>query len=241
MKIGIVVPVPEPTGISLEKDILRQTSVASPQTEVSVRYIKGGKPFIEIEYEDAYAVPATIEAAIQAEADGMDAIVINCTADTGLDACRECVSIPVVAPTESAMHLAAQLSHRFSVLTFSNRTERRFEQMARSFGLAHKLASVRSFEQRLDDMDLEDPELVQRLFEVGKKCVQEDSAHSIILGCTYFEVMSKSLKSSFSQTGIPVQLLEPYSIALHQAEALVMMHLSQSKLTYPYPQGILRK
>ena len=241
MNIRVITPVPEPVGISLEGDIQRLKAVASPQTNVSVGYIKEGKPFIEIDYEDAYAVPATIEAAIQAESEGMNAIVINCTADTGLAACRECVSIPVVAPTESSMHLAAQLSDRFSVLTFSTRTVRRFEHMARVYGMAHKLASVRSIELPLDEMDHEDPELVQRLFEIGKKCVQEDGAHSLIMGCTAFEIVSQALQSFFSQIGMPILILEPYSIALHQAEGLAMMNISQSKLTYPYPKDILNK
>ena len=85
-----------------------------PNLNIKMTYIEKGPPVIESEYEDALAVPATVEEAIKAEKAGADAIVINCTADTGLEQCRECLTVPVVAPTQSTMYLAAQLAHKFS-------------------------------------------------------------------------------------------------------------------------------
>jgi allantoin racemase len=190
---------------------------------VSVRYIKSGKPFIEGDYEDAYAAPGTVEAAVDAQRDGVNAVVINCTADTGYEACREQVSIPVVPPTQAAMHLSVQLAHRFSVLTFSVRTIPRFERLAWKFGLWNRLASVRSVELPLEGMNPQDEGFLEALFLQGKRCVLEDGAHSLIMGCTAFELVSPALREKFRQDGIPILILEPYLVALKTAEALARM------------------
>mgnify|MGYP003320815669 CR=1 FL=1 len=42
--------------------------------------------------------------------------------DPGLQGARECVSIPVIGPCETAMHFASMLGHKFSVLTVLERT-----------------------------------------------------------------------------------------------------------------------
>jgi allantoin racemase len=238
MKIRVINPIPEGVGISTEGDIARLKAAERPGTEISVAYIKSGKPYIIGDYEDSLAVPGTIQAAIQAEREGMDAIIINCTADTGVSACRECVTIPVVTAMETSMYLAAQLSHKFSVLTFSNDTIVRYESMAWKFGLWHKLASVRSIEIQLAQMDHEDPNFVDALYRLGKKCVEEDNAHSLIMGCTAFELVSKPLQDFFRQAGIPILIIEPYAISVRMAETLAILKISQSKLSYPMPKDI---
>ena len=166
----------------------------------------------------------------------MDAFVINCSADTGLAACREAVNIPVVGAAQPAFHLAAQLTHRFSVLSFLERVNQRFEEMAWNWGLAHKLASVRSVEIPLLNFFDEQDVLVQKLFDAGMQCIQEDGAHGLILGCTDFEDVYQPLKEKFQEANVPVVLFQPYVIGVYQAYQLVMMGISQSKLTYPRPK-----
>jgi allantoin racemase len=240
VKIRVINPVAAAVGGSNEAEIARLTAAASQQTEISFRYIADGPLSIESDYEDALAVPDTVRAAIEAEQEGMDAVLINCTADTGLAACRECVAIPVVAPSMAAMHLAAQLVHRFSVLTFLDRTIPRFEDMAHRWGLGHKLASVRSVEIPVLSISDDETTLAHDLFDVGQRCVLEDGAHALVLGCTAFELVSAQTRGLFMQANTPVVLLEPYLVALRQAEALVLMGIGHGKLSYPYPKDRIR-
>ena len=55
-------------------------------------------------------------AAMQAEKEGVDAIVIESGGDSGLVACREAVSIPVVGLTECSVMVAQMLSRKFGLL-----------------------------------------------------------------------------------------------------------------------------
>jgi allantoin racemase len=121
------------------------------------------------------------------------------------------------------MHLSVQLAHRFSVLTFSVRTIPRFERLAWKFGLWNRLASVRSVELPLEGMNHQDEGLLEALFLQGKRCVQEDGAHSLIMGCTAFELVSPALREKFRQEGMPILILEPYLVALKTAESLARM------------------
>ena len=66
-----------------------------------------GPASIECEFDEAMAVPGLVVEAIRAERAGADAIVIDCMGDPGLKAAREVVSIPVLGPAQTAMHLAA--------------------------------------------------------------------------------------------------------------------------------------
>lgn len=237
MKIGVISPIPGAIGVDDSGDIARLTAKARPGTELAFVYTQGGKPWIEGAYDDALAVPGVLKAAIEFEHSGMQAIVINCTADTGLNAVRECVSIPVVAPMMASMHLAAQLSSRFSIVTFMERTCLRFEEMARNLGLSDRLASVELISFYSENIENSD-EMLEQLFEAGVRCVKEHKAHAMILGCTALEMAAGRLREKFKDAGIEILLLEPYSIALHLAEDLVDMGLSHSKLTYPSPREL---
>lgn len=236
MIITVITPIKPPPGSGEQSKDDRILAAAGPQTEIRHIYAPDTPDVIESEYEDALAVPSTVRVAVEAQRNGADAIVINCTADTGLAACRECVSIPVVAPTLAAMHLAAQLAHRFSVLTFLERINERFEEMAWRWGLHHRLASVRSVEIPVLELADNSGALAERLFEAALQCYRDDGAHALILGCTDFEVVSQQVSALLQEAGTPVLLIEPYVVAVRQAEALVSMGIGHSKLTYPFPK-----
>ena len=67
-------------------------------------------------YEETLAAPQVIQRILEAERNGMDAVVIDCMSDPGFDAVREAVSIPVIGQTQVCSFLASALSHRFSIL-----------------------------------------------------------------------------------------------------------------------------
>lgn len=239
MRVHVVTPIPGSVGVSLADDLARLKKPARPSTEIIVSYVEGNPPSIESEFEDALAVPGTVRAAIKAEKEGADAVVINCTADTGLKACRECLTIPVIGPSQSAMNLAVQIAHRFSVLTFSVRTIVRFEEMAFQLGFGRHLASIRSVETPVENIDCDNAEFVNELFAAGRQCA-EDGAHALVLGCTAFEIVADALRARFAHAGIDIVLVEPYRNAVCLAEALVDLKLSQSKVTYPIPGHIMK-
>ena len=100
-------------------DVIREQlhAVARPGTFVDVVNPPGAPPAIESALDEAACVPPMLALVREAQDRGYDAVVIACFSDPGLDAAREATDLPVVGIQDAAMHLAAQLGYRFTVLT----------------------------------------------------------------------------------------------------------------------------
>ena len=233
MRIRVVIPsiTKEYKALGLEQ----YSPSARPGTEISVTLLDQGPASIESRYDETVATPDIVRKVVEAEKDGVDAVIIDCMADPGLDAAREMVSIPVVGPAETAMHFAAMLSHRFSVVTVLDRLAPLFDRHAAKMGLVERLASVRAV--NITVLELGDTErVVKALIEQSAKAVRVDGAHLIVFGCTGMVGLAGDVKKGLEDQGIlDVPVIDPAILAVKIAEALVDTGLSHSKRTYPHP------
>lgn len=110
-----------------------------------------------------------------------------------------------------------------------------FEDQATAYGVKDKLASVRSVEFPVLEMEEGRERLSALLVEQAVKAVQEDGAHVIILGCTGMMGLALEVEEGLRERGCPVPVIDPATVALKTAEALVDLGLSHSKKSYPYP------
>jgi len=225
--------VPARGGLSQDREAYLR-SICLTDAEITILLPRSSPRSLSSSYEDALAAPEVIRLAREAEADGAHAIVINCTADTAIEAVREALSIPVVAVSEASFHLAAQLAHRFTVLTFADRIAPRFRSMAQRWGMSNQLASVRSVQIPLESLPGSST-LAEHLAAVALEAIDHDGAQLLILGCTDFETAGSELGSLLQASGKAVPVLKPYMIGMHLAESLVAMRLAQSKISFPIP------
>lgn len=202
---------------------------------VSHSQITSGPGSIECEFEAAMSVPGTIEKAIEAEREGAHAIIIDCMGDPGLRAVREVVSIPVLGPAETSMHVAAMLGHRFSVITVLRRLRASFENEAAIYGLSTKLASVRHVDIPVLELEDDLPTTQARLVEQAVIAVEQDGAEAVIFGCTGLMGCAAAVRQGLLAKGIDIPVVDPIPTAVSVAAALARVGLSQSKLTYPMP------
>jgi allantoin racemase len=233
MKIRSVAPViTESFGPMIIEEFER---VARPDTEISNVFLESGPASVESAYDEAVAIPDVIARVREAEEEGMDAVIINCFGDPGLDAAREVVSIPVVGPCEASMHVAAILGHKFSVITVLERLIPELELHAQKYGVGWKLASARSIDLPVLDLEKGREQFVDRMVDKAVEAIEEDGAHVIVLGCTGLAGLDQQVKNGLREKGYEVPVIDPASIALKVAEALVDSKLAHSKRTYPYP------
>jgi allantoin racemase len=233
MKIRVIIP-----SITKEFEALgleQYAPGARPDTEISVALLEKGPASIESRYDEVVAVPGVVRRIVEAEKDGVDAVIIDCMADPGLEAAREMVSIPVIGPGQTAMHFAGMLAHRFSVITVLDSAAPMFDLAAVRAGVAERLASVRAV--NIPVLELGDTERVIRaLTEQSGKAVTDDGAHLIVFGCTGMIGLAGDVKEGLEDLGIvDVPVLDPPILAVKVAEALADMGLSHSKRTYPLP------
>jgi len=207
-------------------DVIRDqlAVVRRPATEVVVLNPPGAPPAIESALDEAQCVPPTLEVVARARSDGYDAVVIACFSDPGLDAAREATTLPVVGIQESAMHLAAQLGHRFSVLTtLAHRSPVR-ERAALLHGLDRRLASCVPLNLPVLDTVVDRERVLERVVSAGRLAIERDGADVLLLGCAGLGDLSPRVHAL---PGVPV--IDPNAAALKLAETLVDLGLSHSK------------
>jgi len=206
---------------------------AAPGVTVTVHGAAAGYPSIESE-RDAVAVSPHIVAGLQrAEAEGAAAGIVGCFSDPALDACRETMRMPVIGPGQASVMLALQLGERFSILTPLETGAKRQWPRLRAQGVSDRLASVRGVGVSVVDLARGSETAMERLVAVGRRCLEEDGADVLVMGCMSMAFMGVDRDLSGRLGGAPV--VNPVLAALKTAEAMLAMGLSHARSAWPRP------
>lgn len=219
-----------PAEVARRREFLRTR--AAPGVEVEVWSLADGPASIESAWEAALVVPELTRAVVQARAEGFDAMIVGCFSDPGLEALRELVDMPVIGPGASAVHLAAQLGTRFTIISPLGGGDGRVTARLRALGLGDKFASVRGIGMSVLDLARDREGVLERVSEVARAAAREDGADVFVLGC-----MSMGFLGVADDVGKRIELpvVNPVVAALKTAEMVVAMGLSHSKAAYPIP------
>jgi allantoin racemase len=208
-------------------------TAASPGTEISIRSLEFGTATVESRRDVALVAPGVVAAAREAEADGADAIIVDCMLEPGLQAAREVVTVPVVGPAGAAMHLAATLGHAFSVLAIADNRRPLYAEIARRHGLGPRLCSVRTLGIPVMALDDDADATLAAAVVQATAAHREDGADVIIPGCTGLAGRAGSIAAGLREHGLELTVVDPPSAAVRTAETLVALGLSHSPRTYP--------
>ena len=206
----------------------------SPGVTVEARPHGKGPRSIESMWEEYLSVPGLLESVAALEEEGFDAVVPGCFGDPGIDGARELVNIPVLGPGATAMVVAANLGHRFSIVTVLENVIRPLENLALLTGVGPKLASVRQIGIPVLELNSNPDYTFARLMEVSGEVIEQDRADVLILGCGTLSFRAAELQE---ELGVPV--LNPLQVTLKMAELLVSCGLSHSKLSHPIPPKLV--
>jgi len=209
-------------------------SYAFPGTEISFSHLDYGPASVESELDEAICVPDFLRKAKEAEAEGCDAVISDCFGDPAVKPARELLKIPIIGAAEASMHFAATLGHRFSVVTVLPNILPLIENLATQYGAEKKLASVRSV--NIPVLELDDKEkLISALHHEMVEAIVRDGAHVLVLGCTGMMGVAKELEQLLKKDGYEVPVVNAAAASLKFTEALASMDLKQSRLTYMTP------
>ena len=197
-------------------------SVAAVGAEIVAMTSSMGPVSIEGFYDEAFAVPGVVEAIARAEAEGMDAAIIACFDDTGLDAARSVAAIPVIGICEAALVTAGQLAKRIAVVTTLERSVVPLEELVRRYGFGER-ARVSACDVPVLALEDEASDARAKL-EAEIETALGRGAEAVVLGCAGMADLAADLSSRF---GVPV--VDGVAAAVKQAEALVALGLKTSK------------
>jgi allantoin racemase len=187
-------------------------------------------------YEGLLSDTFCLKAGLTAEVEGFAAVCVNSMSDSGVNALRSRLKIPVVGTAHATYMAACLLGKKFSILSMWDQWRWLYEKVLTEQGLQHRLASIRSIGVRPDTAALlagKEDFVFPLLAEQAKKALEEDGADVLILGST-----TMHQAHLFLEREMPVPVLNPGLIAFKACEMLVSLGLSHSKVAYPSPEKL---
>jgi len=220
MRILVVNP---NTTESMTRKIGRAASaVASTGTEIIAVNPNFGPPSIEGYYDEVFSVPGLISE--MKKAPDMDAYIVACFDDTGLEAARCMTETPVIGIGEAAFHMASLVAGKFSVVTTLARSIPAIEHNLEKYGLAKRCTKVRASEVAVLDLEIAGSNACSRISKEIGNALREDGAEAIVLGCAGMADLALALSQ---EHGVPV--LDGVVCAVKLSESLVGLGLKTSK------------
>ncbi|MCB9763569.1 MAG: racemase [Alphaproteobacteria bacterium] len=213
------------------------TPALAPDFKLDVKNITGGTPYIESRYALATNAPYVIELARQTEKEGFDGIFVSDFDFCGVEPSRETVSIPVVGGFRPSALTAILLGQRFSIISIVDATVDLQREHAYSFGILENLASIRPIGLPVDELDDLD-RAIPKAYELARRCILEDGADVILLGCTGFIGVAAPVAKLLAEDGLPAPVLDPNITAIVTLQGLVRAGQRQSPLTYACPPNL---
>lgn len=191
--------------------------------------ITQGPASIESAVDEVLAAPGVVDAAIRAEADGAEAVVIDCMLDPGLDAAREAVSIPVIGCGESAMRAAGA---PFGIVTVLQRQERAFGDLARKYGLAEAMTGTIGIGIPVLALETDRENAIAATIR-GSQAALSGGAEVIIFGCTGMLGFAGEVSAALDD----IRVIDPLPNAIAVAHAEARNGRGTDKSIYPAPDA----
>jgi allantoin racemase len=201
--------------------------------EFHFRPVRLGPASYTSQHDFTLADFSILDAGIDAEKEGFDAVCIDTMSDSGMSALRSVLNIPVIGPGRHAMLTALILGEKFSILVMWDRWKPIYAKTLGELGLREKCASVRSIGVQPDNKSLlvgKEQEVFPKLLEAAQLCIDEDGADVIILGST---TMHQAHAYLVERLSVPV--INPGPLTYRLADTALTLNLTHSRATYPAP------
>ena len=175
---------------------------------------------------------ALFEAGLCAEEDGFDAVVIDTVSDSGADALRSVLDIPVLAPGRASLIFSLTLGRRFGVMAQWEQSLARYEKVLDEWGLRSRCAGVEHFDTPPDFANLitGKEDMVLPKMEAACRRLIERGADVICLGLTTMHQAHGHLSSV-----LDVPVVNPGPLSYKLIQMMLSLGLSQSRTAYPKP------
>lgn len=206
-------------------DGVEVTQVELP--EVPITSISGN-------YEADLVATAHTQAALRAEREGFDAVIMGCLLEPGVSAAKEALRIPVVSDAGAALHLASLVARKFSFLlpgVKQGGEDRSLADIVRQYGFADHVVSIRRVggtSLAFTGAETQD-DMVETMLREARAAVREDGAQAVV-GYGGLPIIQELRQR------LPVPVISAIQASVVVAEMLVRTRLSQSKLAFVRPK-----
>ena len=194
-------------------------SVRAPHHTARVRHLEFGPPHLEYHTYEHQALGPMLDLFVQAETEGCGAAVIGCFYDGGLREARELLRMPVIGMGEASMLLAATLGHRFSIVVGRRKWIPKMTDNAVVLGVDRKLASFRSVEMDIPQIQHDPDQFFDRVIEQSKLAVADGAEVVVLAEHTSPEFRARARRE------LPVPFVDPGVACWKWAEMMSDLYL----------------
>jgi Asp/Glu/hydantoin racemase len=221
------------------------SSAVSAHTEVHVRSLADGVPKTAFLPAASRFYNQLLREVERAAEEGFDAAVIACASDPALSEAKELVDIPVTAPMEAALHLAAPFGRLGIVAPRIQSGENEnlpanadwVRRLVHRYGFDYLVGSIRSAraghpsDEEVSSLFAEDTEELRRrvrtsmadsiagpALEQAKRAVEEDEAAVLFFACTTWSGLLDPIRSALN-----VRVIDPLLDTVRFAETLALV------------------
>lgn len=230
-RVLVIVPFPM-SAENLDQRRQQLTAVSlSPEIAFDFEPVKVAPKNYVSASDMALAEFGVLEAGLEAERRGYDAVCIDTMSDSGVSALRSELRIPVIGPGRASVLTALMLGNRFSILAMWPHWRHLYVRTLTDLGVGDKCASIRWIDGRPDNQNLlsgKEDEVFPALEAVARRCVDEDGAEVILLGST-----TMHQAHAFLAERLPVPVINPGPLCFKLAEAAIGLGLSHSRKAWP--------
>lgn len=230
----VLVLVPFPLDDAGVENRRAQTAEVRLRHDVTYEYraVKAGPTSFVSPHDWALLDVSLFEAGLGAEEDGYDAVVIDTVSDSGSEALRSMLDIPVVSPGRASLLFALTLGRRFGILAQWEPALARYRKVIAEWGFTAHCAGVEHFDTPPDFAALiagKEAEVFPKMQAAGERLVAT-GADVIALGST-----TMHQAHGYLEERLPVPVINPGPLSYKLVEALLALGLSHSRRAYPRP------
>jgi Asp/Glu/hydantoin racemase len=183
--------------------------------EIECRTLEKGPYGVETQ-EHVESVTLPLKRLVEGSND-VDAFVIACYSDPGLQVCREATARPVFGINECGILTALARGDRFGVIAIGQRSIRRHMRYMRQMGLSERFAGERPLNMSVAET-ASGEQTLGRMIQVGEELRDRDGADAIVMGCAGMARHRAPLEAAL---GVPV--IDPTQAAVAMAIGAVQL------------------
>lgn len=187
-----------------------------PDVELSMVCLTKTQVEIDSAADVVLAGPEILELALQAEAEGCDAVVLYCFSDPAAEACKERLHIPVVGGAQASLMTVPLIAKKAGILLADAGRIEEKELFVHTLGLApERIGAVKAIDFHGRSIWDNRQEAYEELKAAGEKLLRQNHISCLILGCLSFLGLGAPLAK---ELGVPV--IDPAICAVCTAESL---------------------
>ena len=233
LKIKVIIPVStDKWDINVAADY---EQCKQPATVVEIVHLQHGPEAIQSEYNEAVAASHVLKEVVKTRAPDFEAMIIYCFSDPALYSAREISLIPVLGIGESSQLFTMSLADRCGIITTLEQSVSRIRRKIASRGFSNRFPSIRPLGIPVLEYDQKE-KVTQRALDIARHMVGQEGIEALILGCGSLFGIKERI-----QQELMIPVVEPGTVTLKHAEALVALGLSHSKKSYMVPLPVKEK